>query len=55
MAKRIRFTVTDVASGSGWAVVMLQDTEAHCWVAAWDGPEEAGRYESDVTRSHGRA
>ena len=45
MGKRIRFTVTDVATGPGWAVVLLHDNEEQEWVASWDGSRRAGRWE----------
>lgn len=45
MAKRVRYHVIDVATGRGWSVVLLYDSEALGWVVAWDSPKEAMRRE----------
>jgi hypothetical protein len=52
MAKRVRFHVIDVATGPEWAVVLMYDSDARCWVVAWDSPAESCR--RDVTWDQGR-
>ena len=52
MVKRVRFHVIDAATGPQWAVVLMYDSDARCWVVAWDCPTESCR--RDVSEGQGR-